>query len=57
MTETTRRLRLSLLTLAEVARDLARGGYRGGVAWRGVVRQIRFYAAALRVVRLASVVP
>jgi hypothetical protein len=41
-------LRFSLVTLAEIARDLARGGYRGGVAWRGVVRQIRVYAAELR---------
>ena len=42
------RLRFSLITLAEIARDLARGGYRDGVAWRGVVRQIRIYAAELR---------
>jgi hypothetical protein len=41
-------LRLSLVTLAAIARDLARGGCRDGVAWRGVVRQIRVYAAELR---------
>jgi hypothetical protein len=48
MTEATFRLRFSLVTLADIARDLARGGYRDGVAWRGVVRQIRVYAAELR---------
>jgi hypothetical protein len=48
MTEATLRLRFSLTALAEIARDLARGGYRDGVAWRGVVRQIRVYAAELR---------
>jgi hypothetical protein len=54
MTEATLRLRFSLVTLAEIARDLARGGYRDGVAWRGVVRQIRVYAAELRAVRRAA---
>jgi len=54
MTENTFRLRLSLATLAAIARDLARGGYRDGVAWRGVVRQIRVYAAELRAVRRAA---
>jgi hypothetical protein len=49
MTEATFRLRFSLVTLAEIARDLARGGYRGTGAWRGVLRQVRRYAAKLRV--------
>jgi hypothetical protein len=48
MTEATYRLRFSLVTLADIARDLARGGFRGTGAWRGVVRQIRVYAAELR---------
>ena len=47
-------LRLSLITLAAIARELARGGYRDGIAWRGVVRQIRIYAAELRAVRRAA---
>jgi hypothetical protein len=51
MTEATLRLRFSLVTLAEIARDLARGGYRDGVGWRGVVRQIRVCAAELRTAR------
>jgi hypothetical protein len=51
MTEATLRLRFSLVTLAAIARDLARGGYRGGVAWRGVLRQSRVYAAELRAER------
>jgi hypothetical protein len=54
MTEDTLRLRISLATLAAIARDLARGGYRDGGAWRGVVRQIRVYAAELRAVRRAA---
>ncbi len=48
MTEATLRLRFSLVTLAASARDLAHGGYRDGIAWRGVVRQIRVYAGELR---------
>jgi hypothetical protein len=48
MTEAVFRLRFSLVTLAEIARDLARGGYRDGVAWRGVLRQVRRYADELR---------
>jgi hypothetical protein len=42
------RLRFSLVTLAAIARDVAHGGDRDGVAWLGVVRQIRDYAAKLR---------
>jgi len=44
-------LRLSLVTLAEIARDLDRGGYRGTGAWFGVLRQCRRYAAELRLAR------
>jgi hypothetical protein len=36
MTEATLRLRFLLVTLAAIAQDLARGGYRDGVAWRGL---------------------
>jgi len=32
------RLRLSLATLAAIARDLRRNGLRDGAAWRGVMR-------------------
>jgi hypothetical protein len=48
MTEATIRFRFSLATLAGIARDLARGGYQDGVAWRAVVRQIRVHAGELR---------
>jgi hypothetical protein len=44
-------LRFSLVTLAAIARDLARSGYRGTGAWTGVVRQCRRYAAELRLER------
>ena len=47
-------LRLSLVTLAAIARDRARGGYRGTGAWRGVLRQVRRYADELRAVRRAA---
>ena len=47
-------LRLSLVTLAAIARDRARGGYRGTGAWRGVLRQVRRYADKLRAIRRAA---
>ena len=41
-------LRVSLVSLAVIARDLARGGYRGTGAWTGVLRQVRRYSDELR---------
>jgi hypothetical protein len=54
MTENTFRLRLSLATLAAIARDLALGGYRGTGAWTGVLRQVRRYSDELRAARRAA---
>lgn len=47
-------LRLSLEQLTEAARGLERAGMRGGPAWRGVLRQLRRYAAELRRVVAAT---